>query len=35
MLRKPKPRKVPIVNKEYIWTLEVEDEVHEYKVFVA
>ena len=35
MLRKPKPRKVPIVNKEYIWELEVEGQPHEYKVFVG
>ena len=35
MLRKPKPRKVPIVNKEYIWELDVEGESHEFKVFVG
>jgi hypothetical protein len=35
MRRKPKPRKVPIVNKEYIWTLEVENDIHEYKVFLG
>ena len=35
MLRKPKPRKVPIVNKEYIWNLDVDNDIHEYKVFVG
>jgi len=35
MARKPKVRKVPIVNKEYIWELEVDDELHEFKVFVG
>ncbi len=35
MARKPKPRKVPIVNKAYIWELEVDNVVHEYKVFVG
>jgi hypothetical protein len=35
MARKPKERKVPIVNKEYIWTLEVDGENHEFKVFVG
>ena len=35
MARKPKPRKVPIVNKEYIWDLEVENDMHEFKVFVG
>lgn len=35
MARKPKARKIPIINKEYIWTLEVENETHEYKVFVG
>lgn len=35
MARKPKERKVPIVNKEYIWKLEVDEEIHEYKVFLG
>lgn len=35
MLRKPKPRKVPIVNKNYIWELDVDGEIHEFKVFVG
>jgi len=35
MLRKPKPRKVPIVNKEYIWTLDVENDTHEFKVLLT
>ena len=35
MARKHKERKVPIVNKEYIWTLEVDGENHEFKVFVG
>ena len=35
MARKPKERKVPIVNKEYIWELEVDKELHEFKVFVG
>lgn len=35
MARKPKERKVPIVNKEYIWDLEVEGDIHEFKVFVG
>lgn len=35
MARKPKPRKVPIVNKEYIWELDVDNDIHEYKVFVG
>lgn len=35
MARKPKARKVPIVNKEYIWELEVENDMHEFKVFVG
>ena len=35
MARKPKARKIPIINKEYIWTLEVENETHEFKVFVG
>ena len=35
MARKPKPRKVPIVNKEYIWTLEVDNDIHEFKVFLG
>ena len=35
MARRPKARKEPIVNKEYVWTLEVENDMHEYKVFVG
>lgn len=35
MARKPKARKVPIINKEYIWELEVDKKLHEYKVFVG
>jgi hypothetical protein len=35
MRRKPKPRKIPIVNKEYIWTLDVDNDIHEYKVFLG
>ena len=35
MARKPKARKVPIINKEYIWDLEVDNDMHEYKVFVG
>lgn len=35
MARKPKERKVPIVNKDYIWELEVDGELHEFKVFVG
>ncbi len=35
MARKPKARKVPIVNKEYIWDLEVNNDMHEFKVFVG
>lgn len=35
MARKPKERKVPIVNKEYVWELEVEEQLHEFKVFVG
>ncbi len=35
MARKPKERKVPIVNKEYIWDLEVDNDMHEFKVFVG
>lgn len=35
MARKPKERKVPIVNKDYIWELDVDGETHEYKVFVG
>ena len=34
MKRKPKPRKIPIVNKEYIWTLDVDNDIHEYKVLL-
>lgn len=35
MARKPKERKVPIVNKAYIWDLEVDNDIHEFKVFVG
>lgn len=35
MARKPKERKVPIVNKEYIWELEADGQIHEFKVFVG
>ena len=35
MARKPKERKVPIINKEYIWDLEVDNDIHEFKVFVG
>ena len=35
MARKPKERKEPIINKEYIWELEVDDVIHEFKVFVG
>lgn len=35
MARKPKPRKNPIVNKEYVWELEVDGSLHSYKVFVG
>ena len=35
MARKPKASKNPIVNKEYIWNLEVDNDMHEYKVFVG
>lgn len=35
MARKPKERKVPIVNKEYIWELDVDNDIHEFKVFVG
>ena len=35
MRRKPKPRKIPIVNKEYIWTLDVDNDIHEYKVLLC
>ena len=35
MARKPKARKEPIVNKEYVWALEVDNDMHEYKVFVG
>ncbi len=35
MARKPKERKVPIVNKEYIWDLIVDNDIHEFKVFVG
>ena len=35
MARKPKARKVPIINKEYIWDLEVDNDMHEFKVFVG
>lgn len=35
MARKPKERKIPIVNKEYIWELEVDNDLHEFKVFVG
>ncbi len=35
MARKPKERKIPIVNKEYIWDLEVDNDMHEFKVFVG
>ena len=35
MARKPKARKEPIINKDYIWELEVDDVVHEFKVFVG
>lgn len=35
MARKPKERKVPIVNKEYIWDLEVDNDIHEFKVFLG
>ena len=35
MARKPKERKVPIVNKDYIWELDVDGELHEFKVFVG
>ena len=35
MARKPKARKEPIVNKEYIWNLDVDNDLHEYKVFVG
>lgn len=35
MPRKPKPRKVPIVNKEYVWELEVDGRKHTYSVFVG
>ena len=35
MARKPRQRKVPVVNKDYIWELEVDGELHEFKVFVG
>ena len=35
MARKPRVRKVPIVNKEFVWEIEVDDEIHEYKVFLT
>lgn len=35
MARKPKERKEPIVNKEYIWELEVDEELQEFKVFLT
>lgn len=35
MARKPKVRKVPIVNKEYVWEMIVNDETHYFKVFVG
>lgn len=35
MARKPKARKIPLVNKEYVWELEVDDQLHTYKVFVG
>lgn len=35
MARKAKERKVPIVNKEYIWKLEVNEEIREFKVFLG
>ena len=35
MASKSKERKVPVINKEYIWELEVDGRMHEYKVFVG
>lgn len=35
MARKPKPRKNPIVNKMYVWELEVEGRTVEWKCFVG
>lgn len=35
MARKPKERKIPIVNKEYVWEMIVDDETHFFKVFVG
>ena len=35
MARKPKARKEPIVNKMYVWELEVEDRLVEWKCFVG
>ena len=35
MVRKPKARKNPIVNKMYVWELEVEDRLVEWKCFVG
>lgn len=35
MARKEKPRKNPIVNKSYVWDLEVEGGMHTYTVFVG
>ena len=35
MARKPKVRKVPIVNKEYVWEMIVNEETHYFKVFVG
>lgn len=35
MARKPRVRKVPIVNKEFLWEIEVDDEIHEFKVYLT
>ncbi len=35
MARKPKERKVPIVNKEYLWDLDVDGDIRTFKVFVG
>lgn len=35
MAKKPGVRKIPLVNKEFVWEIEVDDEIHEFKVYLT
>ncbi len=35
MARKPRVRKIPLVNKEFLWEIEVDDDIHEFKVYLT